>query len=348
VARLPGITGIAWSLQAGISQAFFAALRLNGAVLTAYQVRETGMKKGVPSMVALALIFCLFGCEAFAQPAPSPSHDKSFWHAIAANKYQIPPDEQPFALAQELSAYFGSPDPELRDDLAYSILTVWIVNQRQFSPEELVKLEEEWTANLRSGIGENGTDSVFKRSFSALCLSSLAERELKAPFFGEPRYRKLLDSAIAYLSDEKDLRGFDATKGWIHATAHTADLLAALGENPLFTKRDQASVLKAVATRLATADVVFTYGEQDRLANVVAIIATRPNFDMDVFREWLEQMDAADRGVWKDSPPKSPGLTRFQNDSYMLRALVTQLLQQPSTATSLDAQKLVLKSLQRR
>jgi hypothetical protein len=283
-----------------------------------------------------------------SQDAAQSTHEKAFWRAIVANKYQLPPDQRPFALAKELSSYLGSPDPELRDDLAYTILTVWIVNRQQFSPEELLQLEEEWTANLRFSIGESGTDSIFKRSFSALCLSSLAERELKTPFLGEARYRKLLASAIAYLGEEKDLRGFDATKGWIHPTAHTADLLAALAGNTLFTKQDQASVLQAVAERLATADAVYAYGEQDRLANVVAVIATRPDFDSEVLQKWLAQMDAGDRAVWKDSPPKLFALARFENDSYMLRALIPQLLQRPSTPGSLEVQKAVLSSLERR
>lgn len=283
-----------------------------------------------------------------SQNTPQSTRDKAFWRAIVANKYQIPAKEKPFALAKELSSYLGSPDPELRDDLAYTILTVWIVNRQQFSPEELLQLEEEWRANLRSSLGESGTDSIFKRSFSALCLSSLAERELKTPFLGEARYRKLLDSATAYLGDEKDLRGFDATKGWIHSVAHTADLLAALAEDPFFTKQDQTSVLNAIAQRLATAGEVFTYGEQDRLANVVAVIATRQDFQFETFQEWLAKTDALDRSVWRDSPPKQSALVRFQNDSYLLRSVVPQLLRRTSTPPSLEVQKAVLKSLERR
>jgi hypothetical protein len=296
----------------------------------------------------LTLGQCVLLGQSFAQQAPNPVHDKPFWRLIVANKYQIPQNEKALVLAQKLSGYLGSPDPELRDDLSYTILAVWIVNRQQFSPEELVQLEGQWRANLRFGIGENGTDTVFKRSFSALCLSSLAERELKAPFLSDTRYRKLLDSAITYMADEKDLRGFDANKGWIHSTAHTADLLAALAENPLFTKQDQSSVLKAISARLATTDAVFTYGEQGRLANIVAVIAARSDFDFDIFHEWLAEVDAADRTVWKDSPPKLPALIRFQNDSYMLRALIPQLLQRPGTPALHKVQESILKSLKRR
>lgn len=306
------------------------------------------MKKAAALSLSSAFALVLFTCKIRAESAGAATHDKPFWRAIVENKYQIPPNEKPFALAQELSRYLASTDPELRDDLAYTILTVWIVRQQQFSGEELLRLEEEWTTNLRTAIGETGTDSVFRRSFSALCLSSLAERELKTPFLGEGRYRSLLDSAVIYLGEEKDLRGFDATKGWIHATAHTADLLAALAANSLLTRRDQAAILKAIAERLSTTDTVFTYGEQDRLANVVSVIAARPDFDSDAFQKWLAEMDAADQTVWKDSPPRLAALSRFQNDSYMLRALIVQLLQRPSSPVSLEVQKAVLKSLERR
>jgi len=160
-------------------------------------------------------------------------------------------------LVRELSGYLGSTDPELRDDLAYSILDAWIVYRNQLSATELNSLESDWEANLRAGIGETGTDSVFRRSFSALCLAALAERDLKSPFLGETGYRRLLDDSLSYLRQEQDLRGFDPAKGWIHSTAHTADLLAALAASPLFEVEDQARVLQAISERLSSASRFF-------------------------------------------------------------------------------------------
>lgn len=276
------------------------------------------------------------------------AHDREFWRAIAKSRYAIPPGQEPFALAQELSGYLGSPDPELRDDLAYSILAVWITRQKKFSPEELVTLLEQWQTNLRAGIGETGTDSIFKRSFSALCLSSLAERDVKDPFLGEARFRGLLNAALTYLGDERDLRGFDAKKGWIHATAHTADLLAALAENKFFTKKDQEQAFKAITQRLATANEIFSYGEQDRLANVAAAMASREDFDSTGWSSLIAQMDKEDRVVWNDSPPKMPALTRFQNDSYFLSATAAQISLRPATSTAAEAQKSVLAILRHR
>jgi hypothetical protein len=276
------------------------------------------------------------------------NHGKEFWKKIAANRYAVPAGKKAFPLAKELSGYLKSADPELRDDLAYSILARWVLRPGFLSNDELLSLEEEWRGNLKAGIGENGTDSIFSRSFSALCLSALAERELKSPFLGEERYRKLLDAALQYLKEEKDLRGFDRNKGWIHATAHTADLLAALVQHPSFMEQDQANVLKAIAQRLESARLIFTFGEQDRLANTLAAMARRPDFAPTAFAAWVEQMDKADQEIWNDSPPRLEGLQRFENDSYLLSAFVARLALTEKSPSAEAAQQAALKSLKRR
>jgi uncharacterized protein DUF2785 len=310
------------------------------------------MRRNRPTV--LLAVLCFIGAtgapEMRAQGTTSGQsrHDRQYWRQIAKNHYAIPPGQDAFPLARELSGYLGSPDPELRDDLAYSMLAVWIIRQKKFSPEELVTLLEEWQSNLQAGIGETGTDSIFKRSFSALCLSALTERDLKDSFLGEGRFRALLNAALTYLGDERDLRGFDVKKGWIHATAHTADLLAALAENKLFTKQDQERVLKAITQRLASASEIFNYGEQDRLANVAAVIASREDFDSGGWNSWVTQMDKEDKVVWQDSPPRMQALTRYENNSYFLGATVAQISLRPTTSASAEAQKTVLTLLRHR
>jgi Protein of unknown function (DUF2785) len=277
-----------------------------------------------------------------------PAHDRDFWRAIPKSRYAVPPGQPIFLLLRELSGYLGSNDPELRDDLAYTITAVWIKHQSEISADDLNTLLDEWRANLRLGIGETGTDSVLKRSFSALCLASLAERDLKAPFLTEERYRDLLSAALVYLKDERDLRGFDPTLGWIHATAHTADLLSALAGNRFFRSDDQARLLDAIAARLSSAHEIFAYGEQDRLALAAATIARRNDFYSAAFDRWLAALDAADQRVWKDSPPKIDLLQTFENDTYMLRGLAVYLSASPPSSAVAGTRDAVMKILQGR
>lgn len=299
-------------------------------------------------------IFSFAYCAALAQTAPvktvpaTPLHDRNFWRAIVKNRYAVPEGQAIFPLLRELSGYLGSTDPELRDDLAYTITAVWIKHQAQISPDELNSLVDEWRENLRAGIGESGSEGVLKRSFSALCLAAAAERDVKTPFLTEERYRTLLADALAYLNSERDLRGFDSALGWIHATAHTADLLAELVRNPLFRREDQGRVLDAIAGRLSSAHEIFTFGEQDRLGLAVARIVLRNDFDADRFTRWITALDASGQRVWKDSPPHLDLLQSFENDTYMLRGLAVYLAMSPPSPAVADAQKQALKVLQPR
>jgi Protein of unknown function (DUF2785) len=307
-------------------------------------VRKRVCWSKLAQVFAMTAILGTFATAANAQVA----HGKEYWKKIAANHYGVPEGQKAFALAKELGGYLKSTDAELRDDLAYSILATWVLRPDVLNGDELLRLEEEWRGNLKTGIGESGTDSIFLRSFSALCLSAIAERELKTPFLGEERYRKLLEATLQYLKEERDLRGFDARKGWIHATAHAADLLGALVRHPSFTEQDQANVLKALEQRLETAHVIFSFGEQDRLANALAAMAGRQDFVAAGFEAWIFRMDKADQAIWKDSPPQMEGLQRFENDSYLLSAFVARVSQSEVSAAAEEAKKAALKSLRRR
>jgi hypothetical protein len=158
----------------------------------------------------------------------------------------------------------------------------------------------------------------------------------------------LLEVAMNYLNDERDVRGFDEKKGWIHATAHTADLLAALARHPSFTKQDQRRVLEAIRQKLEMAPTIFAYGEQDRLANVLAAIASRNDFEAAGFQAWILEMDKADFSIWNNSPPRLQELRRFENDSYLLRGFVARISDGEMSPAAEEARKAALKSLRRR
>lgn len=282
---------------------------------------------------------------ALADPA---THDKSYWQAILRQGYAVPPGETPFALARELSALLGSPDPELRDSIAFSILSVWLNGEAELTDAELVALLEEWQGNLRVGTEPAGSDAVLKRSFSALCLAALAERDLKTPFLGPQRYRQLLDAALAYLASERDLRGFDAQKGWVHATAHTADLLAALARHPALKPADQKQILAGIARRLSTAPEVFIQGEQDRLAQAVTAIVLRPDFDGPAFDAWLADLRVTRRQAARTRPLTPAALAVFQNDTYFLQALYARLAMEAMKGPAATSRAAVLDALRPR
>jgi uncharacterized membrane protein len=279
--------------------------------------------------------------------AQTVQHDRAFWQAIAKTKYAVPEHESVDALAHELSALLASPDPELRDDLAYSILTHWIYRLNLLPTPTLISLTDEWRANLKSGLGEMGNNSVLKRSFSALLLSSMAEREAKAPFMGAERYHQLVAEAVAYLQSERDLRGYDAKVGWIHASAHTADLLQGLAGSAALTKEEENGILAAIAGRLSSAPQVYTQGEQDRMAAAVLAVIRRSSFDTATFESGLTRLQEEDKQVWAN-PLTPESLARYQNHAYFLQALSVRLSLEPESSRISGFNHQVLKILRGR
>ena len=274
-------------------------------------------QSSIPTTILLCAAF-------FINSAAAAQHDKQFWRTLLKQHSVVPEHESADALALELSAMLASPDPELRDDLAYSILATWISRDSVLSAPTLISLTDEWRANLKGGLGETGTDSVLKRSFSALCLSEMARREARASFMGPERYHRLVKEATTYLQNERDLRGYDPTLHWIHATAHTADLLAALADSPLLSTEEADRILQSVQSRLSTATEVFTQGEQDRLAIAVVSVIRRKDFKVSTFAPWLAQLQSEDRDVWTATTFES--LARYQNHSYFLQGLTVRML----------------------
>lgn len=250
------------------------------------------------------------------------SHPKSYWQAIAKEKFELPAGEQAVPLGDELIGNLGSTDPELRDDLAFSILTSWIYQKKLLGPDDLRRMVLLLQSNLRRGIGERDGDGVLLRSFSALTLSVIAARENEAAFLSAAEYHQLVGAALAYLRDEQDLRGYDPQRGWIHSAAHTSDLLKFLARSPKLEPAEQAKILAALLAKNTGALASFTHGEDERMARVVISIVRRADLDRDGFRAWLASAGAAAKFPQTVTPD---ALRAQQNVRHLLAALWAEL-----------------------
>src|SRR3954469_8819306 len=116
---------------------------------------------GVPRSASCP-VFALLISILLVPLSQAQTHTRDFWRDIAKNKYAVPANQSADTLARELSTFLGSPDPELRDDLAYSILARWIYRGLLSAPT-LTSLTDEWRGNLKYGLGESDSNSVLKR-----------------------------------------------------------------------------------------------------------------------------------------------------------------------------------------
>jgi len=277
--------------------------------------------------------------------AAPPAHPPDFWRSIAQHEYAPPPGSDLPALVSELEGFLASPDPELRDEIGYATLAAWIYQKRLVEPPLLRALTDDLLRNLTQGIGDRESDGVFRRSFSALTLSVVVARDNAAPVLGADEFRRVEAAALAYLAGERDLRGYDPQKGWMHSAAHTADLLKFVARSRFLEPAEQPRLLDAMARKLATAPTVFTHGEDERFARAILSIVNRADFDGAAFQAWTSRVRPSRPGA-KPSPAELAGAQNVKNALSKLEVLLS-IDPQPSgpAAAARDAVRAALKDL---
>ncbi|HSP78859.1 MAG TPA: DUF2785 domain-containing protein, partial [Myxococcaceae bacterium] len=229
-------------------------------------------------------------------------------------------------LSLALVACLASPDPELRDDLAYALLTRWM-RAGAVSDASLHTLSRVLVEQLDDGLGQVGQDSVFRRAFSALVLSEVIRRDTLQPFLTPKEASDVLAAAVRYLETEKDLRGFSDTRGWAHGVAHGADLLWRLAMSPRMKAPELERILMAVASKVAPPGHAYIHNESDRLARVVVAVLHRGLVPPQSFARWLEQVASpGELKAWGEAFRSEQGLARLHDTKQFLRALHTLLV----------------------
>jgi len=284
----------------------------------------------------------------WAPPAGAQAvRPKDAWVALAKGGFELPAGRRAIDLLQEMNTLLSSPDPVLRDEVAYSAAERWILRDKAVSPEELRRIRDRWLQNLEAGLGEAGTDAVFGRSFSALCLSLVAAADLQASFMEHAEVQAFFERMLAYFARERDLRGFDVDRGWMHTVAHTADALKFLVRNPKLGAGSDARLLEAARQKLESTDAVFSWGENDRLALALHAAVRRPDADAAALEAWTAHWVSAHRALWSAGPHVSPrAFAQVENAKQVLRSLHAALSMDPApTPTGSAAGRTALAAL---
>ena len=220
----------------------------------------------------------------------------------------------------------GDPDPANRDGIAYLTLATWI---SQGVYDELLKgLGDGMATGLDVGLGEDGTDSVFRRSFSALVLAECIERDNVAHLVPVDTLLGWGDHLASWFVRERDLRGYVPTKGWAHTVAHGADALGRLAEAGVMGRLELTVLLDVIADRLLVpTDYHLVNGEDDRLAMATMRILRRDLVGLDVLEPWVARL--AGHACAHGLEDKDPYLVSGNVQRY-LRALYLQVALAPN------------------
>lgn len=194
-------------------------------------------------------------------------------------------------LVHKMVQSIGHTDPELRDNLIYT--TFFKLMTEQHLSDELMSeliitcMDDE---HLFFRIGEENTDSVFTRSFSALVVALVLDTDVKGQFLSKDVAKQACDRAVDYLLKEKDVRGFDEEKGWAHAVAHGADLLATAVEHPVTNSETfYPKALDAVKHCVIRENGVYINEEDERLQVVIHFMLEK-GINPSLLENWIDSI----------------------------------------------------------
>ena len=246
----------------------------------------------------------------------------AYWQQVHADGLAVPTDRPLDELTAELTRMLGDPDPQLRDRTAYPTLTTWV--DRGVYDDLLAGLGDGMAVGLGVGLGEQGTDTVFRRSFSALVLGECIARDNRRTLLPGGKILEWGDRLATWILRERDLRGFIPGKGWAHAIAHGADALATLARSPHLATAELTVILDVIADRvLLPVDEPFTHGEPDRLAFASMEVLRRNVVPLRVLEPWVVRLAASARG--RSSYRERDSYLVGGNAEAYLRALHLQL-----------------------
>lgn len=190
-------------------------------------------------------------------------------------------------VAEALLEHFGSADPRIRDTLAVTLMDRLIEEDRLTLGERVALLRAALDeGHLFLGIGESGTDRVFRRSFSVLLVPMVLGSD-RGGALSQDLVVWALDRVLAYSRMERDWRGYVPGKGWAHAVAHTADALGIAGRHPKTPGSRAPDVLSAIHD-LATIPYPLGYREDDRLALAAYQILQSGRLRAEAIQDWLD------------------------------------------------------------
>jgi hypothetical protein len=284
----------------------------------------------------------LFAALVLAAP---PS--RSDWIALAKGGFAVPPGREAVDMLLEMNTLLASDDPVLRDDVAFSAAERWILRDHRLSPADLRTVLRLWTTNLDEGLGTAGDARVFRRSFSALCLSLIAAADLSSPFLDAAEVQAFYDRMLDYFQRERDLRGFDPVHGWMHTVAHTSDTLKFLSRNPKLAAGSGARLLTAVRGKIESHDAVFAWGENDRIALALQSAVRRPDADAAALAAWTEYWVTAHQDLWAHGPQvDARRFAAVENATQVMRSLFAALsIEAAPTPAGDEARRILVAAL---
>ena len=267
-------------------------------------------------------------------------YDKFFEMTTEERKQSI--QEHP-SMLDDLLETIGHEEAAIRDQLNYRLF-ILLLSENALDKTVIADFVSKLSSadGLLFNIGENGTTTVFQRSYAALYLAAIVNADRQLALLTSDQLELLAQNAVALLTKEQDLRSYvDSNSGWAHSVANTTELISAIIAHPLYPIRFTAQILQAIRANIWKG-YVFVDDEEERFCNIIQALLVK-NIDEELFIEWVEQlfdqleMVAFERGydaIWFKARTNQLNLAKtlyfylkFANRNEKLRSIVSTFIQ---------------------
>jgi hypothetical protein len=209
---------------------------------------------------------------------------------IVSNEYAIPKTVNPTQFILNAIPLLGESDGEFRERSVYGTLHRWIVSEAiDAQGLRAIHLALLGDKALFSGIGEDGSDSVFLRAFAVLLLVPTLTMHRKQAYLSSEEIESTCVDLARYLREEKDHRGYiSQEKWWAHGIAHAADAVGQLVQCSELEIEAIVPLLEAVASAMTPSTTVYAHEEDARMATAILKLFKRDVLSLDVIKNWLD------------------------------------------------------------
>lgn len=242
---------------------------------------------------------------------------------IKEDDWKVPKHLKADEYALELYPFLGDPDPELRDELALTM--IWVLIDREKLTKNTCRdlLERSLKDGIFHEIDDAEGQGVFKRSFALLLISALLEDHIKAhrSWMRKDKFIELVENLLAYAEKEKDFHGYTEEFGWAHTVAHYSDALSGVAACKELNEDQAKKIFLAILEKMQVENYGYIHGEDERMARATCLLIKHEQMGLLAWEEILEaNVKGPDRTL--------PGNLRLQQEHNMkayLRSLVARI-----------------------
>lgn len=214
---------------------------------------------------------------------------------FAKEEFPIPQADELTDLVHAMLAHIGSLDFDLREILIYPAFRFWILKNKAFTPDQMRDLFHTAISDdyIFYHVGEQNTNTVFRRTFSMLLLPLLLIAHRDTPFLSHEEVHLAKEKLSEYLKREQDLRGFVKGIGWAHGIAHAADAVDDVALCSELEAADLRELLAVLQEVICTESSCYTHMEDDRISTPVIAVISRNLLSDEEINHWLKSFSAA-------------------------------------------------------